>query len=106
MRWLGYLLFFLFIFSMVAHAEKGGYIVEPHSPQNGLIDTSGADATISFWELPLWIKIAYISGIILASLGLLKIIPIVLARIKNLPENQNRQSILKYILNNPGCTIA
>ncbi|MCG2736766.1 MAG: winged helix-turn-helix transcriptional regulator [Candidatus Methanoperedenaceae archaeon] len=106
MRWIGVLLFFLFIFSFTVHAEKGGYTVEPYAPQKELIDTTGADATISFWELPLWIKIAYISGIILASLGLFKVIPIVLARIKNLLENQNRQGIFKYILNNPGCTIA
>lgn len=107
MRWIGYLLFFLFVFSITAYAENGGYIVEPHNPQNNkLIDTSGADATISFWELPLWIKLAYISGVFLVFLGLFKIIPIVLGRIKNLLENQSRQSIFKYILNNPGCTIA
>jgi predicted transcriptional regulator len=106
MRWIGVLLFFLFVFSFAAHAENGGYIVEPYTPQEELIDTTGADATISFWELPLWIQIAYISGIILASLGLFKVIPIVLGRIKNVLENQNRQGIFKYILNNPGCTIA
>jgi predicted transcriptional regulator len=106
MRWIGVLLFFLFVFSFAAHAENGGYIVEPYTPQEELIDTTGADATISFWELPLWIKIAYISGIILASLGLFKVIPIVLAKIKNVLENQNRQGIFKYILNYPGCTIA
>lgn len=106
MRWTGYLLFFLFIFSISAHAEKGGYIVEPYSPQKELIDASGADATISFWQLPLWIKIAYISGIILASLGMFKVIPVVLGRIKNILDNHSRQGIFKYILNNPGCTIA
>ncbi len=106
MRWIGYLLFVLFIFSMAAHAEKGGYIIEPYSPQKELIDTSGADATISFWELPLWIKLAYISGVFLAVLGLFKIIPVVLGRIKDLLENQSRQGIFKYVLNNPGCTIA
>jgi len=106
MRWIGVFLFFLFVFSIAAHAENGGYIVEPHNPQNNkLIDTSGADATISFWELPLWIKIAYISGIFLALLGLIKIIPAVLNRTKNLLENQNRKSIFKYIQNSPGCTI-
>ncbi|MDO8724855.1 MAG: winged helix-turn-helix transcriptional regulator [Candidatus Methanoperedens sp.] len=107
MRWIGYILFFLFVFIITAHAENGGYIVEPHNPQNNkLIDTSGADATNSFWELPLWIQIAYISGLLLTFLGLFKIIPIVLGRIKNLLENQSRQAIFKYILNNPGCTIA
>jgi predicted transcriptional regulator len=106
MRWIGYLLFVLFIFSMVAHAEKGGYIIEPYSPQKELIDTSGADATISFWELPLWIKLAYISGVFLAVLGLFKIIPVVLGKIEDLLKNQSRQGIFKYVLNNPGCTIA
>lgn len=106
MRWIGYLLFVLFIFSIEVHAEKGGYIVEPYSPQKELIDTSGAEATISFWQLPLWIKITYISGIILAFLGMFKIIPIVLGRIKNILDNHSRQGIFKYILNNPGCTIA
>ncbi len=74
--------------------------------QKELIDTSGADATISLWELPIWIKIAYISGVFLAFLGLFKIIPIVLGKIKNLLENQSRQGVFKYILNNPGCCIA
>ncbi len=106
MRWIRYLLFFLFVFNIAAHAENGGYIVEPYSPQKELIDTSGADATISLWELPLWIKIAYISGVFLAFLGLFKIIPIVLGKIKNLLENQSRQGVFKYILNNPGCCIA
>ncbi|MFZ3383192.1 MAG: winged helix-turn-helix transcriptional regulator, partial [Candidatus Methanoperedens sp.] len=106
MRRIGVLLFFLFFFSIAAHAQKGGYTEDSVPIQNGPIDTSGADATILFWELPLWIQIAYISEIILASLGLFKLIPIVLCKIKNLLENQNRQSIFKYILNNPGCTIA
>ncbi len=103
----GYLLLFLFVFSITAHAENDGYIIEPHNPRtNELIDTSGADATISFWELPLWIKVAYLSGVILASLGLFKIIPVVLGRIINKLENQNRESIFKYVLDNPGSTIA
>ena len=106
MRWIGVLIFFLFFFSIAAHAQKGGSTEDSVPTQNGPIDTSGADATISFWELPLSIQIAYILGIILASLGLFKLIPIVLGRIKNLLENQNRQGIFKYILNNPGCTIA
>ncbi len=106
MRWIWYLLFFLFIFSIAAHAEKGGYTVDSYPIQNGPIDTSGADGTNSFWELPLWIKIAYISGILLAFLGSFKIIPVVLGKIKGMLENHNRQSIFKYILDNPGCTLA
>jgi predicted transcriptional regulator len=106
MRWIGYLLFFLFFFSTAAHAEKGGYTVDSYPTQIGPIDTNGADATISFWELPLWIQIAYISGIFISLLGMFKIIPVFLGRIKDSLKNQGRQSIFKYVLNNPGCTIA
>lgn len=105
MRWRWYLLLLLFSLSIGAHAEKGGYTVDTHPIQNGPIDTSGADATISFWELPLWIQIAYISVALLTFLGLFKIIPI-FGRIKDLLENQSRRIILKYILDNPGCNIA
>lgn len=106
MRWIGVFIFFLFVFSIAVHAENDRYIVEPHNPQNNkLIDSSGADATISFWELPFRIKIAYISGIFITLLGLIKIIPVVLSRIKILLENQNRKNILKYVRNNLGCTI-
>lgn len=106
MRWIGYLLFFLFFFSTAAHAEKSGYTVDSYPTQIGSIDTNGADSTISFWELPLWIQIAYISGIFISLLGMFKIIPVVLGRIKDLLKNQSRQGIFKYVLNNPGCTIA
>ncbi len=32
--------------------------------------------------------------------------PIVLGRLKNIMDNEKRQAILSYIMNNPGCTIA
>lgn len=61
-----------------ALTDTGGYTVEKHAPQDGLIDSSGADGTVTFWDLPLWIKMAYVSGIIFAFLGSLKIFPMIL----------------------------
>ncbi|MEA1906064.1 MAG: winged helix-turn-helix transcriptional regulator [Euryarchaeota archaeon] len=70
------------------------------------VDSTGADATITFWELPLWIQVYYVSGILMAFLGSLKIFPAILSRIKRFIENQNRQSIFKYISDNPCTTTA
>ena len=109
MRRIFLLLFFLLSISTVVHAEEGGYIVTPHDndlPDSTHINTSGADATLSFQEFPLRIKIAYILGYLVAFFSFFKMIPIVFGRVKNTFENSNRKNISKYVLNSPGCTIA
>jgi len=88
-----------------------GYTVEPHvSDQDlldkGLVDSQGADATVTFIELPLWIQIFYISGILAGFFAIFKGIPLVLGRIRTSSGNQNRNAIFEYISGNPGCTIA
>lgn len=92
-------------------AATGGYTVKPYVYNQdlidqGLIDSSGADATITFRELPLWIQIFYISGILATIFGMFKGIPLVLGRIEYLFGNQNRKTIFEYVSENPGCTIA
>jgi len=104
-----FLLFLLLSISTVVHAEEGRYIVTPHDndlPDSTHINTSGADATLSFQEFPLRIKIAYILGYLVAFFSFFKMIPIVFGRVKNIFENSNRKNISKYVLNSPGCTIA
>ncbi len=103
-------LFLLFVCTGV-QAATGGYTVEPYVYNQdlidkGLIDSSGADATITFWELPLWIQIFYISGMLATIFGMFKGIPLVLGRIEYLFGNQNRKTIFEYVSENPGCTIA
>jgi predicted transcriptional regulator len=99
-------LFILLIFSTTALSDDGGYIVGPHVEDGGGVDSTGADATITFWDLPLRIQVYYVSGLIMAFLSSFKIFPAVLSRIKRFVENQNRQKIFKYILDNPGTTTA
>ncbi|WP_232216843.1 winged helix-turn-helix transcriptional regulator [Methanohalobium evestigatum] len=100
---------FILIFTNPAFAEDGGYEVTPHDEniegQEG-VDTSGADKTITFWDLPLWIQIAHISGIIITFLSGVKLLPFILSIIKDLFSNKNRRRIYNYIVNNPGCSIA
>ena len=78
----------------------------PHVEGGVGVDSTGADATITFWELPLWIQVYYVSGLLMAFLGTLKIFPAIITRIKRFVENQNRQSIFKYISDNPCTTTA
>jgi len=43
------------------------------------VGSTGADATIAFWDIPLWIQVYDVSGIIMAFLGSLKIFPAVIS---------------------------
>ncbi|MEA1945206.1 MAG: winged helix-turn-helix transcriptional regulator [Euryarchaeota archaeon] len=94
----------LLIFSTTALSDDGGYVIGPPVEDGVGVDSTGADATITFWDLPLRIQVYYVSGLLMAFLGSLKIFPAVLSRIKRFLENQNRQSISEYILDNPGTT--
>ena len=103
-------LLLLFV-STGVQAATGGYTVKPYVYNQdlidqGLIDSSGADATITFRELPLWIQIFYISGMLATIFGMFKGIPLVLGRIEYFFGNQNRETIFEYVSKNPGCTIA
>jgi predicted transcriptional regulator len=100
------------LFSMIAPAcaDNGGYVVMPYHPdanltpeQLALIDNSGADATVSFWELPLWIQVSYSWGALLTVAGSLLVLPLAVRRLKSPLDNRNRQSVYNYIEDNPGC---
>ncbi len=60
---------------------------------------------ISFFDLPLWVQIFLIPSVLLSLFVLIKI-PVIIGRLKNVLDNEKRQSILSYIMENPGCTIA
>jgi len=103
-RYIAILSIFIFlIFSTTALSDDGGYAVRPNVEGGVGVDSTGADATITFWDLPLWIQVYYVSGLLVTFLGALKIFPAIITRIKRFVENQNRQSIFKYISDNP-CT--
>lgn len=59
-----------------------------------------------FWQLPLWVKIVYISLTILALAGLIKAIPFIFGRLKHALENSKTRGIFYFIQRNPGVTIA
>jgi predicted transcriptional regulator len=58
----------------------------------------------SFWQLPDWYKLLFISSMAATFLAALKMLPLVLGKIDDLLKNENRHNILNYVYNNPGAT--
>ncbi len=98
------LLFFLLLTVNIA-VVSAGYTVTPYKPAIGPIDSSGADANVSFFQLPLWIQISCITGSLLTFFAAIKFGPVILGRLGDLLNSKNRRAILDYIGDHPGCTI-
>ncbi len=63
------------------------------------------ETKISFWDLPLWIKLHHIFLLIVGALSAWKFLPIVITKIKSALENAKRRKILKIIMRNPGISL-
>jgi len=63
------------------------------------------EVRVSFWDLPLWIKIHYVLTVILGILGVWKFLPIVVTKIKSALDNSRRRKILRCIFENPGISL-
>lgn len=61
---------------------------------------------ISFWDLPLWIKIHYTITIVLGLIGVWKFLPILITKLKSVLENAKRRRILKIIMKNQGISVS
>jgi predicted transcriptional regulator len=82
------------------------YEVKPHKNDTPLSNTTGADGTFStYWDLPLNVKILDLIICTIAFIGLFKILPIVIGKVKNIFANKKRKTINIYIQKRPGSTI-
>lgn len=91
---------------MTVSADNGGYIVTPSTGEYEeweIVDDGGADGTITFWQLPLWIQISVVSGMLIPAVAVLKYFPLLLGRIGVRRENSRLNEICSYIKENPGC---
>src|SRR5208337_3940950 len=107
--WMVLLFISLVLIPLSAQSERGivfpasslqNYTTSPH------VDSSGADKTISFWNLPLWIKIAFFVQMAIGIILLLKFAPIIIGKIIKRYKTSNSKTILKDISNNPGTTMS
>ncbi|MGA9140412.1 MAG: winged helix-turn-helix transcriptional regulator [Methanocella sp.] len=69
------------------------------------IKEGGAENSVPFWQLPLWIQVSFILAAIIAGLGVIKFTPVLLGKLKHLVENRRRDLIYTYIQSNPGSTV-
>jgi predicted transcriptional regulator len=106
---------FTILYCVPAYAEQGGYTVRPMTPDevaaylNDSANHPSEMRAVSFWELPLWVQMFYVSAFLSGALGALlvvfKIIPFFLIKTKKLHDNKNREEIYDFINQNPGCTV-
>lgn len=99
-------LLFLLIVAVNVIGVHGEYSVDPYPLQNGVSDSLGTDNMISFFELPLWIQLAWSISFFLAICGAIKFGSVIIGKVKIKLQNKNRAVILDYIENNPGCILA
>ncbi|WP_128860098.1 winged helix-turn-helix transcriptional regulator [Methanocella paludicola] len=88
---------------------EGGYVVMPASEANltpeqmAQADTGGADRAVSFWELPLWIQLYALPGLIVGVIAAAAAGVFVVRRSRKI-DNANKLGAYTYITDNPGCT--
>ncbi len=97
------LLAFLLLLPVIAPSFNGPgqYTVKPGSSEGS--QPAASVPVVSFWQLPLWVKVADILDTILVAIFLLAA-PFIIGRMQNVLENRNRLNIFNYVLRNPGCT--
>lgn len=99
---------FVIFTSTVAYADNGGYEVRPMSPEESAEYRSEHPEglpQVSFWELPLWIQMMYLSGGAASALIAVNIAPFAFLKLTGMLDNRNRDRIYRYIEENPGCTM-
>lgn len=89
---------------------SGEYTVVPYKDRLDdippeLVDSTGCDGNLTFWDLPLKLKFIWIGCTIwflIVSLG--KFIPLLLGKVACNKGEKNRSKILSYVSENPGCS--
>jgi predicted transcriptional regulator len=93
-----------------ASAGPGGYIVFTSvydvnltDEQKAAANATGETRTVSFFELPLWIQLYALPGMIVGLVASLFAAAFVIRRTRK-NENDNKRAVLTFIEDNPGCT--
>lgn len=77
-------------------------VIFGESDDNEYTYTAGGENLITFWDLPLWIQILWLSSIIVGLFATIKFCPLIAAKIKYALDNKRRQKILNFIAEHPG----
>ena len=100
---LGCLISIVIFFPAIAYAQNSYSVtLPPEIPAN----IPNSNFYVSFWDLPNWYKLFFISSMAVGFFALVKALPFVLGKIDDLLKNENRHNILNYVYDNPGATVA
>lgn len=97
------LIFILFL----AFVQGGccGYTVTFDESDSPYAYTEGGEKSGTFWDLPLWIQLSYITSLITGLFIAAKFFPPVAGRIKHVLDNKKRRIIYEHISECPGMSI-
>ncbi len=98
-------------FCIIALAEgnnPNGIVLTTNGTLEGAISHNANNIydDLSFWQLPLWVQLTFISFTLLGALAVIKISPFLFGRLKHALENSKTKNIFNFIQRNPGITIA
>jgi|GEM_PF-1219055 predicted transcriptional regulator len=100
------ILLILLLLNIVSAFEVKPANISDEELQKIIANDPPDEKKISFWDLPLWIKLHHIASLLIGFVVLVKLLPFVIARIRIALENRKRLKILDFIRNNPGLSIA
>ena len=60
---------------------------------------------VSFWDLPLWIKMHHILTLVAGFIAIWKLLPFFIGKIKVGLKNRSRKKVLEFITRNPGVSL-
>lgn len=82
-----------------------GYEVGNAPTEGDIVESSGADGNLIFWELPLWIQVSVAVAALASVAAAVKAVPFLLGKITDVLANARRTQVYGYIEGNPGCTV-
>ncbi|MDD4127394.1 MAG: winged helix-turn-helix transcriptional regulator [Methanomicrobium sp.] len=97
-------IYFIFLSAFfICHTGCCEYTVTfGETPDDEFTYTGGGEGVETFWDLPLWIQISWITSTIVGSLAAIKFLPLIAGKIRYALENAKRQKILDYVKEYPG----
>ena len=101
-----WILIILLLLNSATAAEIKPANISDEELQKIIMNDPPDEKKISFWDLPLWIKLHHIATLLIGFIALLKLLPFVLTRLKTALENRRRLKILNFIKKNQGLSIA
>ena len=103
------ILFFTFLLGLLSLPVSGAKIKPANISDEELMERVKNDPTtevkVSFWQLPLRIKIHHIVTVIAGILAAWKLLPFVVTKIKSVLDSRKRRKILRMIMENPGISL-